>query len=154
MKRKYKYVLIFLCCCGLCTAQQVVSSSGYAVKSEISVDWVLGGNVSAIPAYSPGVPAGIQEEFDESGISLKVYPSPAIDFFNIEITPADTGRFILDLYNNSGMKILNVEVANQPLIQVNISDFPCGIYFLKVFLSNNDQPIKVEKIVKTQTNPL
>jgi len=127
----------------------VVSSGGYAVKSEISVDWVLGGNVTTIPDYN-----WIQEEAEESGISLKVYPSPAIDFINIEITPTDTGRFILDLYNDSGMKILNQEVTNQSLMQVNISDFPCGIYFLKVFLSNNDQLIKVEKIVKTQTNPL
>jgi len=154
MKRKYKYVLIFLCCCGFCTAQQVVSSGGYAVKSEISVDWVLGGNISAIPVYNPGVSDAIQEESEESGISLKVYPTPAIDFFNIEITPADTGRLILDLYNDSGMKILNQEVSNQPLIQVDISDFPCGVYFLKIFLADEDRPVKIEKIVKIQTNPL
>ena len=154
MKQKLLCFLLFLFCCGFCTAQQVVSSGGYAVKSEISIDWVLGGNVSAIPSYNPGVSARIQEELEESGISLKVYPSPAIDFINIEITPADTGRFILDLFNDSGMKILNLEVTNQPLIQINIRDFPCGIYFLKVFLSNNDHAIKVEKIVKTQTNPL
>jgi len=132
----------------------VVSSGGYAVKYEISVDWVLGGNVSAIPTYNPDVPGRIQEELEESGISLKVYPSPAIDFINIEITPADTGQLILDLFNDSGMKILNQEVSNQPLIQLDISGFPCGIYFLKVSLSNNDRPIKVEKIVKIQTNPL
>ncbi len=154
MKHKIICFLIFLVCYGFCAAQQVVSSGGYAVKSEISVDWVLGGNVSALPAYNSGVPARIHEELEESGISFKVYPSPTIDFINIEITPADTGRFILDLYNDSGMKILNQEVSNQPLIQINMSDFPCGIYFLKVFLSYSEQPIKVEKIVKTQTNPL
>ena len=43
----------------------------------------------------------------ESEISLKVYPIPATDFINIEITPADTGRLILELYNNSGVKVLN-----------------------------------------------
>ncbi len=154
MKRKLKFSLFILVCCGFCSAQQVVSSGGYAVKSEISVDWILGGNVSSIPAKNLGVPAGIQEEPEESDITLKVYPSPAIDLINIEITPADTCRFILDLYNDSGMKILSQEVTNQPLIQVNIGDLPCGVYFLKVFSSDSEQLIEVEKIVKTQTNPL
>jgi hypothetical protein len=144
-------ITFFLCYCSFCTAQQVVSSGGYAVRSEISVNWVLGGDISAIPAYNPRVSAMMPEE---SGISLIVYPSPAIDFFNIEITPADTSRFILDLYNDSGMKVLNQEVSNQPLIKVDISSFPCGVYFLKVFLSGEDQLLKVEKIVKTKTNPL
>jgi len=49
MKEKVKCFLIFLCCCGFCSAQQVVSSGGYDVKSEISFNWVLGGNLSAIP---------------------------------------------------------------------------------------------------------
>jgi hypothetical protein len=151
MKRIIGCITFFLCYWGFCTAQQVVSSGGYAVRSEISVNWVLGGDVSAIPANNPGASALMLEE---SGISIKVYPSPAIDFFNVEITPADTGRFILDLYNDSGVKILNQEVSNQPLIQVDISSFPYGVYFLKVFLSGEDQLLKVEKIVKTQTNPL
>ena len=154
MKQKVVCVFLFLVCCGFCIAQQVVSSGGYAVKSDVSVNWVLGGDVSAIPVYSPGVSATLPEELEESGITLKVYPSPATDFINIEITPADTGRFILDLYNDSGVKVFSQEVAHQPLIQVNISDIPCGIYFLKVFLSNNKQLLKVEKIVKIQTNPL
>jgi hypothetical protein len=154
MRKRLKCLLFILCFGGICTAQQVISSSGYAANSEISMNWVLGGSVSAIPSYNPVASATLPEELEKSGISLKVYPSPATDFINIEITPADTGRFILDLYNDSGMKILNQEVVNEPLIQVNISNFPCGVYFLKVFLSNNDQLIKVEKIVKIQTSPL
>ena len=148
MKQKLLCFLLFFFCCGFCTAQQVVSSGGYAVKSEISVDWVLGGNVSAIPAYNPGVSDGIQEESEESGISLKVYPSPAIDFINIEITSVDTGRLILELYNISGVKVLNKLAVNQHVMQVNISDIPSGIYLLKVLLPNNNQLFGVEKIIK------
>ena len=70
----------------------------------------------------------------ESEISLKVYPIPATDFINIEITPVDTGRLILELYNNSGVKVLNKVVVYQPVMQVNISDIPSGIYFLKVLI--------------------
>lgn len=146
--------MIFLCCCGICSAQQVISSSGYTTRSEISVNWVLGGELSALPTFNPGNSPSIQEELEKSGISVKVYPSPATDFINIEITPADTCRFILDLYNDSGIKVLNQEISDQPLMRINISNIPCGIYFLKVFLSNNDQLLKVEKIVKTQTKSL
>lgn len=154
MKERFRFFLIFLCCSFICNAQQVVSSGGYAVKSDVSVNWVLGGEISAIPVYSPGVSATLPEELEESGIFVKVYPSPATDFINVEITPADTGRFILDLYNDSGVKILNWEIAYQPLIQVNISDFPCGMYLLKVFSNAGDHLIKVEKLVKIQNNPL
>ena len=85
----------------------------------------------------------------ESKISLKVYPIPATDFINIEITPVDTGRLILELYNNSGVKVLNKVAAYQPVLQVNISDIPSGIYYLKVFQpSSMDQLFGVEKIIK------
>jgi hypothetical protein len=52
------------------------------------------------------------------------------------------------------VKVLNREVLNQPLIQINISDIPSGIYFLKVILPESEEPFKVEKIIKIQTNPL
>ena len=51
MKKKIGCFLFLLCCCGFCAAQQVVSSGGYAVKSDISVNWILGGSLSDIPAY-------------------------------------------------------------------------------------------------------
>lgn len=85
----------------------------------------------------------------DSEISLKVYPSPATDFINIEIPLVDTGRVNLELYDNSGVKILNAITAYQPVLQVNIRDFPSGIYFLKVFQpSFKGQLFKVEKIIK------
>lgn len=84
----------------------------------------------------------------ESEISLKVYPIPANDFINIEITPVDTGRLILELYNNSGVKVLNKITIYQPVLQVNVSDFSSGIYYLKVLSPNKDQLFKVEKIIK------
>jgi len=149
MKKKIECFLILLCCYGFCAAQQVVSSAGYAVKSDVSVNWILGGSLSDIPAYDLSTLNELQkEQLRESVISLKVYPSPAIDFINIEITPVDTGRLILELYNISGVKVLNKVAVNQPLMQVNISDIPSGIYLLKVLAPNNNQLFGVEKIIK------
>jgi hypothetical protein len=150
MKKKIECFLILLCCCGFCAAQQVVSSGGYAVKSDISVNWILGGSLSDIPAYDQSTLNKIlKEQLMESEISLKLYPMPAIDFINIEITPVDTGRLTLELYNNTGVRILNTIVLYQPVIQVDISDTPSGIYYLKVFQpSSKNQKFRVEKIIK------
>jgi hypothetical protein len=150
MGKKIGSFLFFLCCCGLCAAQQIVTSGGYAVKSDITVDWILGGSLSDIPAYDISTLNKLRmEHLMESEISFKVYPMPATDFINIEITPVDTGRLILALYNNSGVKVLNKVAVNQPVLQVNISDIPSGIYYLKIFQpSYKDQLFKVEKIIK------
>jgi len=150
MKKKIKCFLILLCFCGFCAAQQVVSSGGYAVKSDVSVNWILGGSLSDIPTYDVGTLNKLRnEQLMESVYSLKVYPSPATDFINIEITPADTGRLILELYNISGVKVLKNVTIYKPILQLNVSDIPSGVYYLKVFQPfSNNQLLKVEKIIK------
>jgi hypothetical protein len=150
MKKGIGCFLVILCCCGVCQAQQVVSSGGYVVKSDVSVNWILGGSLSGISTSNQNTLNTLQkDQLMESKISLKVYPIPATDLINIEITPVDTGQLILELYNNSGVKVLNKIAVYQPVMQVNISDVPSGIYYLKVFqTSSNDQIFKVEKIIK------
>jgi hypothetical protein len=150
MKKNIECLLILFCCCGLCVAQQVVSSGGYAVKSDVSVNWILGGSLSDIPAYDLGAINKIKkDQIMDSEISFKVYPNPATDFINIEITPIDTGRFTLELYNSSGVRVLDKTVTYQPVMQVNVSDIPSGIYLLKVFQSTlKNQLPRIEKIIK------
>jgi len=149
MKKKIGCFLFLICCCGFCSAQQVVSSGGYAVKSDISVNWILGGSISDIPTYDQSTLNKIRkEQLMEFELSLKVYPNPATDFINIEITAIDTGRFSLELYNSQGVRVINKIVPYQPLIQVNVSNIPSGIYLLKVLIPNNNQLFGVEKIIK------
>lgn len=149
MKKEIGCFLVILCCIGLCQAQQVASSGGYTEESDVSVNWVLGGCLSEISTISQSTFVSLQkEQLMESKISLKVYPMPADDFINIEITPADTGRFILELYNNSGVKVLNKTADLQSAIHLNIQDVPAGFYFLKVVFPQKGQQILVEKIIK------
>jgi len=149
MKKKIGCFLFLICCCGFCSAQQVVSTGGYAVKSDISVNWILGGSISDIPTYDQSTLNKIRkEQLMEFELSLKVYPNPATDFINIEITAIDTGRFSLELYNSQGVRVINKIVPYQPLIQVNVSNIPSGIYLLKVLIPNNNQLFGVEKIIK------
>lgn len=150
MKKKIEGLLIFLCYCSFCFAQQVVSSGGYAVKSDVTVNWILGGSLSDIPSINMNTLNKIRkEQLMESEISLKVYPSPATEFINIEIPPVDTGRVNIEFYNNSGVKVLDMITEYQPVIQVNVNNFPAGIYYLKVLQPSSDYQIfKTEKIIK------
>ena len=150
MKKKIKCFLILLCCCGFCAAQQIVSSGGYSVKSDISVNWILGGSLLDIPAYDQSTLNKIRkEQLMEYELSLKVYPNPATDFIKIEIPLVDTGRVNLELYNSSGVKVLEKQLGYQPVLQINVSNIPSGNYYLKAYLSSNkDQLFRVEKIIK------
>jgi len=149
MKKKIGCFLVILCCCGMCRAQQVVSSGGYVVKSDVSVNWILGGSLSGISTIDQSTLKKVQnDQLMESEISLKVYPIPATDFINIEITPGDTGRLILELYNNSGVKVFSKLTVYQPVMQVNVSDILSGVYLLKVSFPNNTQLFGVQKIIK------
>jgi hypothetical protein len=151
MKKKIECLLILFYCCGLCVAQQVVSSGGYAVKSDVSVNWILGGSLSDMPVINLNALNKIRkEQLTELEVSpFKVYPVPATDFINVEITPIDTGRFTLELYNSSGVRVLDKTVTYQPVMQVNVSDIPSGIYLLKVFQpALKNQLPRIEKIIK------
>ena len=88
------------------------------------------------------------EESTESLLSLKVYPNPTSDFVNIEISPVDTGRLILELYDNLGVKVLNKTIGYQPILQLNVSDIPSGFYLLKVYFPGNTQIDGIRKIIK------
>lgn len=150
MKKKINFFLIFICYCSLCAAQQVVSTGGYSVKSEFSVNWILGGSLLDITPYDPGLQNKLNEkQFTGSMISVKIYPTPATESVKIEITPVDTGRLIFELFNNSGVKILSKTTAFQPVLQLDVSNIPSGIYLLKVLFPFKDpQLFKVEKIIK------
>lgn len=69
---------------------------------------------------------------------LKIYPNPTNDFINIEIA----GKGNIEIININGQVLYSKEY-NKPQ-QIDISDYPKGIYFVK-FKSRDI--IKVEKLV-------
>lgn len=147
-KKVLCFLISFSYCC-LCAAQQVIPSGGYALKSEISVNWILGGSLSAIPLNNPHTLNKLQkEQLTESEISFKVYPNPATDFIIVEMTPVDTGRLILELYNNLGSQILKKVILSQAIYLVKIGNIPSGDYFLKISLPSEDKLFQVKKIIK------
>jgi len=149
MKKKIECFLVFLCCCGFCTAQQVVSSGGYAKQSEVSVDWIIGGSLSDISGFDLSCFASEQmKELMESAFSMNVYPNPATESLNIEITPSDTGRMLIEVFDFSGNVVINKTVVNEPLIQLDIKDLAEGAFYLKITQLYNDKLFRIEKIIK------
>lgn len=149
MKKKIVVFLVFLCYCYFCTAQQVVSSGGYAKQSEASVDWIIGGSLMDISGFDMSYFASEQlKELMESAFSLKVYPNPASEILNIEITPSDTGRMLLEVFDLSGKAVINKVLAIEPLMQLDTSDLAEGAYYLKLTLLGNDRWFRIEKIIK------
>lgn len=145
--KKFIFISGFFYCIGICTAQQVVSSGGYSANADFSVNWILGGSLSSVDQSSF---LKIQEDqLTALEIRLKIYPVPVTDFLNIEISPIDTGRFSLELYNSSGVKVINKKIPCKPVMQVDVSNLPSGVYILKVCQPsvNTNMPV-IGKIMK------
>ena len=149
MEKRLTCFSILVCCCTVCSAQQVVSTGGYSVKSDYSINWILGGSLTDI-FYEPGATAKIQSEKPTVSITpVKVYPIPARDYIKIELTPADTARIILELYNSRGIKVLSQQRSFQPVIELSLNDILPGTYLLKIICTSKELHLfETKKIIK------
>jgi hypothetical protein len=86
-------------------------------------------------------------EFSNSilNTNLSVYPNPATDVLNINISNANFKNSEVVVYNISGIEILKTNMANNNA-QLNIESLSNGVYFLKV--SNENGFSKTVKFVK------
>lgn len=81
------------------------------------------------------------EEFNVSNI--KLWPNPSSDKVNIEVMNVD--KYDLSLYNAVGQKIY-AQANVSGLIQINVSDYASGIYFVEVKVEG--KPIRKKIIVQ------
>ena len=83
---------------------------------------------------------------EESAESFIVYPNPATDLVNLDLSSLDDVESI-DLYNSIGMLLakFNPSSNSKHLLSVNLTSFNSGIYFIKV---NNKQGSIVKKLIK------
>ncbi len=73
---------------------------------------------------------------------LKIFPNPNNGIFNLEISNVKE-IFNIDIINNIGQTILKKEY-NSSSINIDISEFPRGIYFVKI---ENNSNVLVNKIL-------
>ena len=77
-------------------------------------------------------------DFTENNIEVSLYPNPANDILNIEMT-SDVKS--IEIYNIQGQKVLS---SNQK--QINVSNLASGIYMIRI--QDVDNAIATKKIVK------
>ncbi|VXB22950.1 MULTISPECIES: YCF48-related protein [Chryseobacterium] len=105
---------------------------------EASGDYLyISGNGGKIFKYSLAYLAASEVKPEKN--SVKVYPNPTSDFVNIK---SDKKVSEIKLIDISGKILKTVKAA----AQINISEYPHGMYFLEVVFSDNTK--QVSKIIK------
>jgi hypothetical protein len=89
--------------------------------------------------------AGISENVTNT--SFNVYPNPAQDFVNVEITSGYTKTGSIQVYNFVGDKLMEFNGIKNNVQKIDITKLPAGAYFVKY---NNGEGTSVKKIFKTR----
>jgi len=88
--------------------------------------------------------AGVSEAGNNTRFS--VYPNPAADYINIEITSGYTKNGTIQVYNLVGEKIMEVKGINNNLQKINLEKLNMGGYFIKY---STEEGESVRKFFKT-----
>ena len=77
-------------------------------------------------------PLAIKEETGILGFS--VYPNPAHENLNIDLSLLNTGNIQINVYNALGVRVLNkgIESHREGVIVLDVNDIPGGMYFLEL----------------------
>ena len=90
---------------------------------------------------------GIEENYE--ALTLQIFPNPSSDQTNIRCLIPDAGYLVMELFEISGRKQRTLIAEEKPAgsldLELNMSDLPEGIYFIRVQAGNE---ISVKKIVK------
>lgn len=149
MRKRILYLLAFLFLPGLCTAQQVVSSGGYVIKTEASIDWIIGGSLSDITGIALNyLTPDHMKQLKDSAFYVNIFPNPSSDLLNIEIAQSDTGRVAIQVIDMQGRTLATMSPVKEPFTQLDISDLAEGAYYIKVAPLNDDRLWRIEKIIK------
>lgn len=79
---------------------------------------------------------GVQENTSESNHVL-LYPNPAHDIVTIKLNASDINLKQIDVFDISGRKVLS-EITSGESHNLNVSNLPKGIYFVRVVTSDNN----------------
>ncbi|MFK8054558.1 MAG: HYR domain-containing protein [Saprospiraceae bacterium] len=85
-------------------------------------------------------PAARQLRFGHTGttspLSLKLYPNPVRDLLTLS---ASEGMVQLDIYSVTGQLVLSQKLAEQELVQVDVSRLTSGLYMTQVLLVSGER---------------
>jgi hypothetical protein len=101
------------------------------------------GSVLWIDDASVTLPTGIEQPL-ESLNPMEIYPNPSGGSFSIQLQPGKSKTQNLEIYNVTGEKLISTVPNSNGVCDINLSNAPKGIYFVKLYEGEN---IRVEKIV-------
>lgn len=82
-------------------------------------------------------------EINEEG-KFTIYPNPAKDMINLKISDIG-GKVDLVIYDQSGSTVYHDSIPSKGDLNINVSDFPKGLYFLQ--LSNGNKTVSEKFII-------
>jgi len=89
--------------------------------------------------------AGIAEAVNNTDFSM--YPNPAQDFVNVEITSGYSRNGSIQVYNFVGDKLMEFDGMKNNVQRIDLSGLSAGAYFVKY---DNGEGASVKKIFKTK----
>jgi hypothetical protein len=138
------------------SGQFLILSSYTTASIYITTNSMVGMNLTAYD--SNGTPSlywlitngniatGISESSSENFNPI-IYPNPAKDYFSLKLKGEEGETVILNLYNSLGANVLN-ETYNEAIEphNINIENFPSGIYSLEVICGSKKNMKKFVKM--------
>ena len=85
-----------------------------------------------------------QEHSTPAPFDFSIHPNPNEGNFTLEVNTKELQSFSIEIFNSSGVLVAKMERCNTPQIEVNRSDLPAGIYFVRVVMGTD---VSVKKIV-------
>ncbi len=143
-------------------SQEIITSSGdYYSNEDITLEWTIGEGVTETYEENEIIlNQGFQQNIEIiqlptknnnlDDIKVTIYPNPAGEIVNIDISTSDDFELNIDLYDIQGNNLYTVKKNNgQPSIQIELPELPAGEYILKIYSRNNNIN-KAFKIIKYQ----
>ncbi len=143
MKKNLLFTFLFLGCKLLFSqslSPEVISSSGTSMTDgTTTLEWTLGEPVTATLDNTQNI---LSEGFHQTNIlvtnisnaavveGLIVFPNPTVNIVNIQFS-SDQKNTIVELYSVEG-KLLEKHAVNSRNLELNLSAYPAGSYFLRV----------------------
>jgi hypothetical protein len=83
--------------------------------------------------------------FNEAvGSGISIYPNPFTNILNVNMKNCNSDVKFIEIYELRGKKVFESQTIKDKII-LNIDNYPCGLYFIKV---TTDTTYFLEKVIK------
>ena len=150
--------LVFVLSATAQVKQEVIASAGgYNVNGALSISWTLGETIIPTLTSQDGslilahgfqqklIITAVEENLDLQ-VKIKVYPNPASEVVNIQFEEPVDGEIDVAILDSQG-KLIKRETIESAMLekQINLQDFPAGIYYIRL---TKGKLVNVYKVVK------